>query len=306
LLGANIKVKIKKFELSMLRGEVLDVTLPPTIDDRDQRRPDLVEAIDLGYRFGKHKVATRYMRHTTDDQLNPGSNLKGHYFGLNYEGIIAKNFSIYTEGAKKLDSDIPVFSFSNDAGYGGYIGLNYTNLNFGFSAEYKNYHNFSLGTGINDPPTLVKEHSYRTLNRSTHVPVLNDESGYQFEAFYRTQSGGLFTFNTSLASNQIAEGNEPVFKEYFGEYQFYIKEKAFMKVFADYAQDPFVNEYHRYTSGSYVDLMHDKLTSTLEFEWQLINRDNGTETIFSNWYTSYTISKASKYSATILWLLHNC
>ena len=35
---------------------------------------------------------------------------------------------------------------------------------FGFSAELKDYQNMLLGSGISDPPTLVKEHSSRLLH----------------------------------------------------------------------------------------------------------------------------------------------
>ncbi len=298
LLGANVKLKLKKFELMLLHGEVLDVALPPTIDDISERRPDLVDALEASVRLGKQTVATRYMLHTREDLLDQNSKVYDHYVSLSYDGLIANNFSVYGELAKKPESDIDLFS--DDDSYAGYLGVNYAALNFGISAEYKNYHNFSLGAGINDPPTLVKEHSYKTLNRSTHVPNLNDESGYQVEVYYSTPSGGLLTFNTSLAKNMISEGNNPVFNEYFAEYQFYYKEQVFAKLYSDYAQDPLVNEKYRYALGANIDLNHKKTTSTFELEWQQINRENITSSLFSNWYAAYTLAKASKFSGTVL------
>ena len=41
-----------------------------------------------------------------------------------------------------------------------------------------------MGTGLNEPPALVKEHTYKVLNRSTHVLDPVNETGVQFEAYY--------------------------------------------------------------------------------------------------------------------------
>ena len=51
---------------------------------------------------------------------------------------------------------------------------------YSLSAEYKDYDQFRLG--INDPPSLVREHSAPLLNRDTHLLDADGEAGFQFEA----------------------------------------------------------------------------------------------------------------------------
>ncbi|MFY0625283.1 MAG: hypothetical protein JXR07_03230 [Reichenbachiella sp.] len=300
LLGGSVKLNYKNLSIKVLRGEVLDVTLPPTLSEDSDRRPDLVEGIETSYRLGKQTVGAIYMRHHTESQSIPDAE-PGKFLSLYYDGYLFDLFSLYGELAKKVGGDTEYFSFSDDEAYSGYVGLNFYIANFGVSLEYKNYHNFSLGSGINDPPTLVKEHSYRLLNRSTHVPILTDEQGYQAEIYYTFENSSMLTFNTSRSMNEITEERQPVFEEYFLEYQFYPDENLSTKIFVDYSKDPFVNEDDRYSAGSYFDLTHEKLTSTLEFEWQYIDRVNDFESVaFSNYYMSYTLAKPSLYSASIV------
>lgn len=64
-----------------------------------------------------------------------------------------------------------------------YGNLNYSMNKIGFSLEWKNYQNFLIASGINEPPALVREHSYLVLNRSTNVLLPDNESGVQFEFF---------------------------------------------------------------------------------------------------------------------------
>lgn len=298
LLGASLKFNINNWEIKAIRGEVLDVTLPPTIGEDQERRPDLVEGFQTSYRFSNQSVGVVLIRHITEDQADPNTSDPGKYLSLFYDGVVFDKLTVYGEVAKQLGNEVSIGNFTDEAAYGGYVGLSFYFLNFGGSVEYKDYHNFSLGTGMNDPPTLVKEHSYRTLNRSTHVPVLTDENGYQVEVYWSLENGSIVTFNTARSKNEISADRVPVFQEYFLEYQFYPGDKSSAKLFVDYAKDPFVNEVNRYATGGYVDLQHNKLSSTVELEWQYIQRETSVSNQFSNYYLAYTLSKASKYSVS--------
>ena len=300
LLGASVTLNLKDFELKALRGEYLDVTLPPTIEDIQQRRPDLVEGAQATYRMDQHSVGLIFMRNFRQDPAGMDPGRPDSYASFFYEGVLFDRVSVYGELAKLLADSLPITAFDEEAGYGAYAGINFFIAGIGVSLEYKDYQNFSLGTGINDPPTLIKEHTYRNLNRSTHVPALTDESGYQVELYYSLPDGSLLTLNTSRSKNEITPEIEPVFQEYFIEYQFELGEKISVKAFGDYSKDPFRNEDHRYALGSYIDMEHKNLISSLEFEWQRIDRNVVTPISFSNWYAAYTISKASKYSASIV------
>jgi hypothetical protein len=293
LLGASLKYYYKNLEITLLRGKVLDVALPPTIDNKSLRRPDLVEGIETSYRIKRQTIGIIAMHNANNSGV-------ANYTSFYYNGNISDNISVYAEMANQLNSGSTIISFDENAGFAGYISINYSISDFGFSLEYKNYQNFSIGSGINDPPTLVKEHSYRLLNRSTHVPILTGESGYQAELYYHFGNESMLTLNTSLARNELNNDNIPVFNEYFAEYRFKLSEKTDMKVFGDYARDPFVNEEYRYAFGGSTDIEHSKLQSTIELEWQQIKRELLSKKESTNLYVAYTISKASKYSFSLI------
>jgi hypothetical protein len=102
---------------------------------------------------------------------------------------------------------------------------------------------------------LIKEHSYRVLNRSTHVLQPLDETGYQLEVFYTFPNLSMVTFNNTLAINDFGT-KVFVFQEYFVEYDFSIQDKHDIKLFADYALDPF-------------KLEDDRVSAGLSAEWKL-------------------------------------
>ncbi|MEQ9302894.1 MAG: DUF6029 family protein, partial [Marinoscillum sp.] len=150
LLGASLKFNINNWEIKAIRGEVLDVTLPPTIGEDQERRPDLVEGFQTSYRFSNQSVGVVLMRHITEDQADPNASDPGKYLSLFYDGVVFDKLTVYGEVAKQLGNEVSIGNFTDEAAYGGYVGLSFYFLNFGGSVEYKDYHNFSLGTGMND------------------------------------------------------------------------------------------------------------------------------------------------------------
>jgi len=192
------------------------------------------------------------------------------YSMLTASGNVSHFLSYYTEMAKNV-SDFDVSDFSNQSSYAFYGGLNLAFNNFGLSAEYKNYNNFLIGSGINEPPALVKEHSYKVLNRSTHVLQPNNETGYQFEVFYTFANLSTLTANNTLAINDF--GQIYKFREYFLEYDFMVAEQHDIKVFADYAEDPFKLEEQRISAGAYMDWKVFETSSIItDYEFQTFNR----------------------------------
>jgi hypothetical protein len=185
-------------------------------------------------------------------------------------GNISHFLSYYTEIAKNV-SDFAIGNFSSQASYAIYGGLNIAIDNFGISAEYKDYNNFLIGSGINEPPALVKEHSYRVLNRSTHVLQPVNETGYQVELFYTFPNLSKLTFNNTRAINRF--GNKFVFLEYFLEYDFTLIDKHSIKVFTDYAEDPFKLENMRVSAGMSTDWKVFNTSSIkTDYEFQTFKR----------------------------------
>jgi hypothetical protein len=98
--------------------------------------------------------------------------------------------SSYAEYDRVTGLDLPAVISSPRApageGYGLYIAQSLTvseplpGWTAGASWEFKDYQNFELA--VNEPPTLVREHSFALLNRSTHVLQPSQERGTQFEA----------------------------------------------------------------------------------------------------------------------------
>ena len=71
---------------------------------------------------------------------------------------------------------------------------------FAFSAEWKDYREFRLG--INDPPSLVREHAYTLLNRATHVLDATREQGFQLEGSWTATALGSVLANWSRADGR--------------------------------------------------------------------------------------------------------
>lgn len=85
---------------------------------------------------------------------------------------------------------------------------------YALSGEVKDYDQFRLG--INDPPSLVREHSAPLLNRDTHLLDADGESGFQLEA-----TVPVHAWVTLVANLSRADGPPGVrllrFEERYGE-----------------------------------------------------------------------------------------
>jgi hypothetical protein len=291
LHGFSARYNTKHVGIKLIRGKVLTAELPPIIDIQE-RRADLIEGGEFNFRFKKQTAGLILMRHNLASLMNL-------YNSVFYNGKV-KNFNIYAELAQRIDSVENVFNFSTKESFGAYLGISYTGSKIGFTLELKDYQNFIIGRGINDPPTLVKEHSSKLLNRSIHVPLINDEDGYQVEAWYMFPNLNTLTLNHSYARNYIAD-KKYQFKEFYLEYQFSVAGMHQMKAFLDYSEDPLKREVNRYSAGVLFDYYHKKFTSTFSAESQYIISESGNEnTDFFNYLVSYTLSKSGKFSITAL------
>jgi len=80
------------------------------------------------------------------------------------------------------------------------------------SLEWKDYAGFLLG--VNDPPSLVREHTSTLLNRRTHVLVAQREEGYQAELAWTPRPAATLVFNRSRADGARGDRFEEVFAEF--------------------------------------------------------------------------------------------
>jgi len=121
---------------------------------------------------------------------------------LRMAGIAAVSLPIYVEYAQ---ADRPFgdwwrFSTGEQDTFALYAGANLLAGDFTLSAEWKDYREFRLG--INDPPSLVREHAQTLLNRATHVLNAGRERGFQLEGSWTARPWGTVTANVSRSDGR--------------------------------------------------------------------------------------------------------
>lgn len=264
ILGASAKFRYNNFSTKFIYGAPTVNVLPLTFTEKD-RRPDRIGALQAEYNIGSQSIGATFM--------NLENSFQNSWFAtVNTSGSAFSFLNYYGELAKKTD-DFSLNDFSSKSAFALYLNLNLSFDGFGISAEYKNYNNFVIGSGFNEPPALVKEHSYKTLNRSTHVTQPQNEKGMQIEAYKYFDNLTVLTLNYTQAINEFHR--KYVFHEFFAEYNFFPFEKHDMKIFADYAQDPFKLETDRFSTGVVADwLVNPNLSLNTTFEFQTLKREN--------------------------------
>jgi hypothetical protein len=241
-------------EVKALRARPLFNLLPPNFKPDSLRRPDLVEAIQANFYLNEYvNVGGAFMRshpNTTDNYREYGS------FMLDLTPT--DNLQFFSEFAFSTESslgDLDLIGSDSDESYAWYSGINFYFDSFGGSFEYKDYSRFTLGQGFNDPPSLIKEHTYPVLNRSTHVLSTQDEQGIQAEVYYNFEDGHSITANFTAANNDFF--NERSYREYFLEGYYEIDDYFSFKSFLDYANDEIKGEEDRISVGVIADKSFD-------------------------------------------------
>jgi len=296
MLGFSAKYSGDIWYFQALRGKSLVNTLPPTLP-MDERRIDLVEGMETGVSLFNQTLGFILMRNT-----NPSE--KDNFYSLLFSGSASGIISYNVEYAHNFGSDLPVFAMDQQSRYGLYGSLSFSMGSLGLSFEYKNYHNLLIGTGISDPPTAVKEHKYKVLNRSIHVPQLLDESGIQLEAFYTFRNREHLVLNYTHALNELYENYR--FNEIFLEYSFNPGQRSSVSLFADYTSDEFKSEDTRYAAGGVWDFQVGGGWSTqLHLEYQFIERAFTETDRINNGVVILGLSKSSSFSVSALFELSN-
>ena len=262
--GGSVRYRKNNFSAVMLYGKPLNNAFPPGMSI-PCRRPDNIAAVQSDYNFGGQIAGASLL--TLENSAG-----RTWYSMVNISGNLGRNLSYYAESARRLDGQ-RITDFSGEASWALYGALNFSFSSTGLSLEYKNYKDFQLGAGFNEPPALVREHSYRVLNRSTHVSQALDETGYQAEAFWMLPDASVITLNHTIAVNDL--GRRFVFREYFIEYSGGTGSGHELRIFAGLAEDPIKQESNRVSTGSYTDwrIGSDLVLST-NFEYQRFDRDD--------------------------------
>jgi hypothetical protein len=296
MFGFSAKFSGDIWYMQALRGKSLVNTLPPTAPP-EERRIDLVEGVETGISLYSQTLGLILMRNS-----NPFD--EEYFYSLLFSGSVLGMLSYNIEYAHDVSTGLPVFAMDDLNRYGLYGSVSFSMGSFGLSAEYKNYHNLLIGSGINDPPTAVREQKYKVLNRSIHVPQLLDESGIQLEGFYTFPNHEHLVVNYTRAVNQFFMDYS--FNELFLEFSFYPGQKNNVTVFADYASDEFESEDTRYAAGTVWDYsVTGPWSVQLHLEYQYIERDIVEMTSMHNGVMILGLSKSPVMSLSMVLELSN-
>ncbi len=287
--GASVSYSNKSLTIKALHGKTLNNLLPPI---NSENRVDVVSGGEISGRFLKQRAGIIYL-----DTKSPAG--RYNYLSSFLEGQLSKNLDYYIEFSHQINNQ-QFFRLNDKNSYGGYLSINYSVPRFGLSFELKDYHNLFIGSGISDPPTLVKEHSYRLLNRSTHITNLTDESGLQLEVFYQPSPKHLITINHARAVNDFSTIKFN-FYEYFIDWHIELNKSSRLKLFADYSLDEVVSEKNRISAGAYYTrLLKNSWSVSVETEFQQITKSFGESNKFNNVYAGFILSKSTKFSTALI------
>lgn len=290
--GFLLKYQSQRVEVKALRGRPLYNVFPPTFA-REALRPSLLHAVEVSVRPNTElMLGAVYLQNERDRQNT-------HYGALYLNVNLPQDIQLYSEFAQLLRVQQELFDFSDNAAHAFYAGANYVAGPLGLSFEVKDYNQFVLL--FNDPPPLIKEHSYAVLNRSTHVLEPLNETGWQAEAFWRFNAGHQLTLNATRAENKFF-ARPAIFKELFAEFEYHVDEATVLKIFADRSEDPFKLEEQRIAGGFYLDKEWARKWGTVfDVEYQTFERMFTPNETVKNYFASFTLSLAPKFSAGVLW-----
>jgi hypothetical protein len=295
LLGISGKYSGDIWYFQAIRGKSLINALPPTLS-AENRRIDLVEAVETGITVFSQTLGLIILR-------NSNSFGKDLFSSILFSGS-AGGFSYNFEYAHNLAGDAPAFSRDEVSKYGLYGSISYSRGSLGLSFEFKDYHDLLIGAGINDPPTTVREHKYKVLNRSIHVPQLLDESGLQAEGYLTFGNGSRLVANYTYSVNQFVRRFR--FNEVFFEYTFYPGNRSDVALFADYARDELKSENIRLAAGTVWDYsLAGSWSTQLHLEYQYIERTILEPVSIHNGVISAGFSRSPAVSVSIIWEVSN-
>jgi hypothetical protein len=164
------------------------------------------------------RVGATYLRYANEPGTRQDELASGFvdFDPLRLAGVDAASLPVYAEYAHLNRSweQWWEFTMGDEAPHAFYAGSNLLWGPFSLAAEWKDYRNFRLG--FNDPPSLVREHSFTLLNRATHVLDAESEHGYQLEAAWSLPRWGTLTVNQTRSEGTPA-GRERRFEETYWE-----------------------------------------------------------------------------------------
>ena len=272
--GLMIRINNPDYKIDLIKGTPVESTIAP--GNIDRRRGSIegaegtfkgLEVFDIGASYvhiipeqGDDNEVYSFSGRLNSEWLHSIIAIEDLFIDIEAEYSI-RDRDILSEG----------FSISNNDPHALFIAFSLDYGKFSFITEYKDYIGYNLG--INDPPSLVKEHTHPLLNRDTHVLIPKNEKGIQFEGNYFFGESSTLTINISSAKNDIFS-NETIFYERFTEISHKINSDVKGALYFSHSKDEFNAISSRKTFGAAVDYkIKERIGSSLEIAFQNATRD---------------------------------
>lgn len=289
--GLSLKYETKFMNAKLLYGKPLDLLQPPSRSGK-LRRPALVQGGEVNLRFIQQAVpGVLYLRSERDGRMQEfGGGTVGGYFN--------SGFSWYAEYVQQMGRNNDALRLGTQSRHAFYTSASQTLDWISLSAEYKDYHDFTLN--FNDPPNAVREHSFSLINRSTHAIQPQDERGYQLESIINFSDLNTITLNHARATSDLG-GARFTFWEYYAGVDVYAGDSFLGKGFIDLAQDEIINEKERWSTGlSLENTFAGRWTLYGDFQAQRFERKYPYSQALNhearNFYTGLTLSRSPLFS----------
>ena len=311
--GLMLQFNNSDYQINLIKGTPVESTISPGNIDRRSGSVEGAEgtfkgidAIDFGVSYihiipkqGDENELYSFSGRLNSEWLHSIIAIEDLYIDIEAE-YSSRDRDLLSEG----------FSISKNVPHALYIAFSLDYGNFSFSTEYKDYIGYNLG--INDPPSLVKEHTHPLLNRDTHVLIPKNEQGIQFEGNYNFRETSVLTINLSTAKNDIFI-NETNYFERFGEISHKINSDLKGAIYFSHSKDEFNDISDRKTFGAVFDYNINERTgssieiafqnATRDFEYYLDKNDDTrffTPIDFSSMYLSASIGRSQSFNIGVI------
>lgn len=253
------------------------------------------------------RTGATYLRTTNGDgsmQMETGSGFL-ELDPLAALGLTAAALPLYFEYAQHGQTlgDWWEFGTGNPRPHALYASSNLLWGPLALTAEWKDYRDFRLG--LNDPPSLVREHGFALPNRSTHVLNATSEYGTQLEGSWSFSEWGSVTANHTRAAG--TPGIEHLrFEENYAELHLAAPRWPWIEatVFGDRGFDRFVRIDSRAIWGA-ASTVRAFGPWSLALDVQRLDAERanlfGPREGFTDWYASAEVARAAWGSASLVW-----
>jgi len=199
LEGFKFEMNNERFGILAFQGRSYP---PPTAEPSRVRENDLMGAMIKGKPVFWGTLAGYYFYTPEGDsseigepsQSYPETRMPGSFVEVRLG-----DFGLYAETALQYvtrPENIPESDWERPY-YGNYLALDYSGSGFGLVADFKDYNfkkygTFGAGSGSSaeplvyqNPPLVQREFTTNLLSKHPHIPVFDDEVGFQIEATYQ-------------------------------------------------------------------------------------------------------------------------